>query len=157
VLWYWDVLLDPETWNNLVIPTSYFSAILLTFAMLLPRASSSSAIHVLHLPIMHMLLVEVPLFSFGTQLSLLSHLPVLPSRLLNSLLSPSNFSFLNYPSSMSTFLLLKHASLCLSLFFSASLILVFLMRPCTTPSSSLLATSTFTLIILMTHKSSNSI
>jgi len=31
----------------------------------------------------------------GTWLSLLSHLPVRPSRLLNSLLSPSNFSILN--------------------------------------------------------------
>jgi len=40
------------------------------FAMLLPLASSSSAILVLHLPIMRMLLVEAPPFFFGTQLSL---------------------------------------------------------------------------------------
>jgi len=66
---------------------------LLTFAMLLRRASSSSVILVLLLPITRMLLVEAPLFFFGTQL--LSHLPVLPSRLLNSLLSPSNFSTLS--------------------------------------------------------------
>jgi len=44
--------------------------------------------------IMHML-VEAPLFFFGNQLSLSSHLPVLPSRLLNSLMSPSNFSILD--------------------------------------------------------------
>jgi len=49
---------------------------LLNFAMLLPRASSFSAILVLHQPIMHLLLVEAPPFFFGTQLSLLSHLPV---------------------------------------------------------------------------------
>jgi len=88
--------------------------------MLLPRVSSSSAILVLRWPIMHMLLVEAPLFFFGTQLSLLSYLPVLPSRLLNFLLSPSNFSILNSPFSMSTVLLppLKNASICLSLFLS---------------------------------------
>jgi len=82
-----DVFALTETW---ITP-----ATLLNFAMLLPQASSSSAILALHLPIMHMLLVEALLVYFGTQLSLLSHLPVLPSRLLNSRLSPSNFSILN--------------------------------------------------------------
>jgi len=79
-----DIFALTETWIT-------SSATLLNFAMLLPPASSSSA------PANHAHVVggSTAPFFFGTQLSLLSHLPVLPSRLLNSLLSPSNFSILN--------------------------------------------------------------
>jgi len=84
-----DVFALTETW---ITPSATPSELR---NVILRRASSSSVILVLLLPIMRMLLVEAPLFFFGTQLSLLSHRPVLPSRLLNSLLSPSNFSTLS--------------------------------------------------------------
>jgi len=78
-LWGWEMRSCDRMWGVLPYFTMFYSSVIL----------------VLLLPIMRMLLVVAPLFFFGTQLSLSSHLSVLPSRLVNSLLSPSNFSTLS--------------------------------------------------------------
>jgi len=83
-----DVFALTETWiTPSATPSELRNATPLDFFLVShPRIAPANHAHVL---------VEAPLFFFGTQLSLLSSLPVQPSRLLNCLLSPSNFYTLN--------------------------------------------------------------